>query len=153
MQAPNFETLYNIDDTILSCSAAAARNNGFASVYEERDIEKAVSPYVSLTIQSGNSFHEWWLENTGSAYDAWHYTMEATIVTNRYNNNYSHSIYRNKAINTLADVRTYDNLPYYFVENMRVASVNKGLSPDKDLDMSSVRIDFDVWIKPEAWPA
>ena len=153
MPAPNTYTLYNIDETILSCSSAAATSSGFFSVYEEREIEKARTPFVAFTLQAGSPIHQWWLEGTGSVYDAWQYSMEATVCTNRYNNNVSHSIYRNKVIDILADNRTYDNLEYYWVNNMRVASVTKAMSEEHDLDLSTVRIDFDVWIKPTAWPA
>jgi hypothetical protein len=153
MPAPNTYTLYNIDEVVLSASAAAATSLGFYAIYEERDIEKMRTPFVAFTIQSGAPIHQWWLTNTGSVYDAWQYSLEATICTNKCFNNTSHSIYRNKVIDTIADCRTYDNLTYHYVNNMRVSNIAKSMDKENDLDMSTVRIDFDVWIKPEAWPA
>jgi hypothetical protein len=152
MPAPNIETLYNIDETVLSASVAAANTIGLDGVYSERDIEKSQSPFVAFTIQSGAPIHQWWLEGTGSAYDAWNYTMEATVVTNRYNNDVSHSIYRNKVIDVISDYRTYNNLEYYIVNNMKVTGVSKAVDSDNDLDLSTIRIEMDVWIRPEAWP-
>ena len=153
MPATTTHELYDIDDLILSASSAAVRSLGIGSVYQEKDTEKAVTPFVAFTIQSGNPIHQWYLESTGSVYDAWNYSMNAVICTNRYNNNVSHSIYRNKVIDKIADYRTYDNLPYHIVDNMRVTNVGKGMDESNDLDMSTINIDFNVWIKPSAWPA
>ena len=148
----DFETIYNIEETVLSASSAALLNQGIAAAYTERDIEVISTPFVALTINAGSPIHMYWLDNTGSVYDAWNFSMDATVCTNRMKNNISHSIYRNKVINTLADYRTYDTLPYHIVNDLKVESNNKGLDEANDLDTTNIRLGFQVWVKPDAWP-
>jgi|SRR6185503_17316406 len=155
MPAPDFETIYAIEDALDLAFATLIRAADLAA-WTQREVSQVVTPYSAVQVSLGASTEHYALVGSNYRPDIWNASLQIQVVTDRKNNNPLHSTYRAKIRNVLADdaaIKASALLPYHEVFSTLETGTTPTIQAENDLDISTLTYAVKVGTRSGAWPA
>ena len=158
MPASTYAELFQFEDTLLPQYAAVLTAAGVTN-HHTRDTSNLTTPRVRLEMKmGGTNDHATIVTGGATMFDQWRFTLTATIVTGRNQNNSTHATYLGKvrylmlAPSTSATINAA--LPYHSVCKSLLAEdpSSTDVVKEEDQDVTVLQFAGLVQIDPDAWP-
>jgi len=158
MPAATYAELFQFEETLLTRYAAILTTAGVTNAVH-RGTGNLATPRVELSIAMGGT-DDHVAEVTGGAlmFDRWKFTLTATVVTGRNQNNSTHKTYLGKVRYLLLAPSTSTTinaaLSYHAVNNQLQAEDPTEIANEQDEDQDRTVCKFSGMVKilPTAWP-
>jgi hypothetical protein len=158
MPASTYAELFQFEDVLLPQYAAVLTAAGVTN-HHTRETGNLTTPRVALEIKmGGTNDHAAVVYGGATMFDQWRFTLTATVVTGRNQNNSTHQTYLGKvrylllAPSTSATINAA--LPYHSVIKALAAEDPTSIDVVKEEDQDVTVLQFSgvVQIDPAAWP-
>ncbi|MBM3758410.1 MAG: hypothetical protein FJW38_31110 [Acidobacteria bacterium] len=154
MPAPNVAELYKYEES-LEAAFVTILSAASVTAVKQRNSATVAAPYVAIQLQAGTATGRMKYYNSKPLYDAWSATLQTTIVTERLQNDASHSTFRAKVRELLYDAQaqiTTDNLPYHAVTKFFEGSSSPQVEEENNHDVTVIQWVMEFQIRSTAWP-
>lgn len=160
MSAPDFETLYQIEDAVEAAVRAVLEPEGISTLIQ-RDDAIAATPYVEVQFVLGAGTQHFKEIEGVKRNDGWNGQLRTRLITERTADAAKPSEQKHRHLRSLIRKLLYahpfnrDNLPYYVIPNGMLYEVSNSpaVQVGDDLDVSDMLWNMPVYVRPDAWPA
>lgn len=157
MPAPDLDTLYKFEDNIETAVVTVLTALSVTCKKQREDVTR-VTPMVSVQVAMGEARPDHGYQSPADnqwRYDMFRGAIRLELVTNRNDNNSQHPTLRATIRKAFSKDGAFDasNLPYYTVWNLRPTGTSPEVETEDRHDVSTMDYEFELWIKPDAWPS
>jgi len=158
MAASELADIYNFEDAIESAFATALEDEGL-TVFTQRSTSELTTPRVELRCELGGTTDQFAADADGVLQlSTWAFTLRATVVTNRLENNSSHATDRARLRSLLVAFSTWTAvnaaLDYIVVSRNTIEELatQYNVNTEEDQDASALSFNGLLRIRDDAWP-
>lgn len=159
-QAPDFETVYDVETAIENAVATEFGNAPDSmTVHKSRATSSKTAPYVNIQCLLGEETGKMTQDNAGTFRNcAWNFSLLVGVVTNRADDAGTHADWRARARKILADwvarlTELNSTLDYHVIGNVEGTGTSLSVDNENDLDISVLEFAGHVSVRSDAWPA
>lgn len=157
MSAPDFQTLFKVEDAIETAWQGVLEADGLTA-FKSRDVNVLTIPRVDVqAVLGGATGHRGEFTPGHFTLDAWTGTLTAQVKTKRVEDQPDiHSDW-------VADVRLAAQyfqdrfnatvLPYHALTMIQESGTERSIGEEDETDVSTIQFDFIVSIRTNAWPS
>lgn len=155
MPAPNFETLYKLEDALEEAVVAVLSGEDLPPAIRSQDASDAATPRVVVDVQVGPADHQYQHLESDIMISQWRGTLSVSVISQRGDDDQRpyHSTWVARVRMAMQDLPSIESeLEYHTLPFLLENGTTRGVSPEQDEDNTTVQFAFTLAVDPDSWP-